>query len=58
MTTWSDTQQNWAMTTENKEITGSFFWDLSAAFDTLDHEIMCRKLKTCEFDSNAISWKN
>ena len=34
MTAWADIQQDWALNTENKEITGVLLWDLSAAFDT------------------------
>jgi hypothetical protein len=37
-------------------MTGVLLWDLSAAFDTLYYEIMCRKLKISGFDSDAICW--
>jgi hypothetical protein len=46
------------MKKENKQVTGVLLWDLSAAFDTLNHEIMCRKLEIYGFDSNTISWMN
>ena len=56
MTAWSDIQQDWAMNTENKEITGVLLWDLSAAFDTLEHGILCSKLEIYGFDSCSVSW--
>ena len=40
MTAWQQIQQDWSMQTENKMVTGVLMWDLTAAFDTLDHEIM------------------
>ena len=39
MTAWSDIQEKWSESTENKEHTGILLWDLSAAFDTLEHKI-------------------
>ena len=51
-----DIQHDWAMNTEDKEITGVLLWDLSAAFDTLDHGILCSKLEIYGFDSRSICW--
>ena len=45
MTAWSDIQGVWAKSSEQKETTGILLWDLSAAIDTLDHGILCRKLE-------------
>ena len=45
MTALTELQQKWAMNTEKKEITGILLWDLSAAFDCLDSEILCKKLE-------------
>ena len=39
-TAWSQVQQNWANDTEKKKLTGVLMWDLTAGFDTLDHNIM------------------
>ena len=43
------TKQEWLQNTEEKKITGVLLWDLTAAFDTLDCEILCNKL----MDSNS-----
>ena len=43
MTAWADIQEAWAQNGEDKMITGILLWDLPAAFDTLDAEIMCQK---------------
>ena len=56
MTAWTDIQQEWAQKTESKMITGVLLWDLTAAFDTLDHEILCNKLALYGFDEKAIQW--
>ena len=44
MTAWAEVQQSWAKNSANKETTGVLLWDLSAAFDCLDKEILCKKL--------------
>ena len=36
--------------------TGMLLWDLSAAFDTLDHSILIDKLQIYGFDELSISW--
>ena len=41
MTAWSEVQQSWANNSTKKETTGVLLWDLSAAFDCLDNEILC-----------------
>ena len=50
MSAWSDIQQDWAVKTEANEVTGVLLWDLSAAFDTLDVELLCKKLALYGFD--------
>ena len=32
------------------------WWDLTAAFDCLDNEILCRKLEIYGFDKNSVNW--
>ena len=44
MSALSEVQTQWADNTKNKEKTGILFWDLTAAFDCLDIEILCDKL--------------
>ena len=53
MTAWCEMQEDWAKNTESKNMTGILLWDLSAAFDTLDPEILCKKLKIY-YKSNII----
>ena len=45
MTAWQDIQLDWATKGEQNIVTGVLLWDLSAAFDTLDCEGMCAKLR-------------
>ena len=56
MTALSAIQQEWAENTANKFITGVLLWDLSAAFDTLNPNIMCEKLKIYGFDQISCAW--
>ena len=56
MTAWSDIQNTWARSNDEKEDTGILLWDLSAAFDTLDHGLLCHKLKIYGFQPHTISW--
>ena len=56
MTALSAIQQEWAENTVNKFITGVLLWDLSAAFDTLNTDILCSKLKIYGFDKLSCAW--
>ena len=38
----SEKQHDWTENAENKKITGLLFWDMSAAFDTLNSTLMFR----------------
>ena len=56
MTAWAEMQQNWANNTESKNMTGILLWDLSAAFDTLDPDLLCKKLEIYGFDKLTVKW--
>ena len=56
MTALTEVQKQWADNSENKEKTGILMWDLSAAFDCLDINILCDKLKIYGFQVNTVRW--
>jgi hypothetical protein len=56
MSALSEVQQQWALNTEAKEITGILLWDLSAAFDCLDSQILCEKLELYGVTKNSVDW--
>ena len=41
---------------DSQECTNSIFVDYSRAFDTIDHFILCRKLKLYGLDMNSLGW--
>ena len=45
MSAWANLQRDWTQNTDDKKVTGILLWDLSAAFDTLDVELLCKKRK-------------
>ena len=49
-------QQNWTQNTEAKNMTGILLWDLSAAFDTLEAELLCKKLEIYGFTKKTVQW--
>ena len=56
MSAWESIQQDWAEKTDEKKTTGVLLWDLTAAFDTLDSTILCKKLKLYGFQDSTIGW--
>ena len=45
MTALSEIQRDWTENREDRKITGVLFWDLSAAFDTLNSNLLIQKLR-------------
>ena len=56
MTALSEMQREWSNNTENKQKTGILLWDLSAAYDTLDCELLCLKLRIYGFQEVSSRW--
>ena len=56
MSAWAEMQQEWSNNTESNEITGILLWDLSAAFDTLDAVLLCKKLEIYGFEERTVEW--
>ena len=56
MSAWNEIQLDWADKTEKKLVTGVLLWDLSAAFDTLDCEGVCRKLELFGLQPRSVAW--
>ena len=56
MSAWADMQNTWSKSTESKDITGILLWDLTAAFDTLDHKILIQKLGIYGFCQKTLNW--
>jgi hypothetical protein len=49
-------QQRWVDRTEVKKTTGILLWDLTAAYDTLDKELLSEKLKIYGFYEQTRKW--
>ena len=45
MTAWQEIQLDWVTKSEEGLVTGVLLWDLSAAFDTLDPDLLTKKLE-------------
>ena len=45
MTAHANMQQDWIISKEQGKKTGLLIWDLTAAFDTLDIGLLCKKLE-------------
>ena len=56
MTAWQEIQLDWATKTEEGMATGVLLWDLSAAFDTLDCEMLCKKLAIFGVQPRSVKW--
>ena len=56
MTAWQEIQLDWAIAAEQKLVTGVLLWDLSAAFDTLDCDGLCRKLALFGVQQRSVNW--
>ena len=56
MTAHTNMQADWTKNTENGEKTGILIWDLSAAFDTLDIELLLRKMEVYGFNNLTCNW--
>ena len=56
MTALAAVQQRWVEKTESKEVTGILLWDLTAAYDTLDAELLCEKMKLYGFCERTRKW--
>ena len=56
MTAWANLQRDWTNNTDDKMVTGILLWDLSAAFDTLDADILVKKLELFGFMQRTRNW--
>jgi hypothetical protein len=56
MTALSSIQKDWVRSTEEGQMTGVLVWDLSAAFDTLDIDLLLKKLAIYGADETTLSW--
>lgn len=56
MTALTEIQKQWISSTEEGQKTGVLIWDLSAAFDTLDPELLCQKLDIYGVDKKSKGW--
>ena len=54
MSAWELIQKEWADNSDEKNTTGVLLWDLTAAFDTLDSDILCSKLKLYGFQESTM----
>ena len=46
----------WLKSIDKGEIIGAVFFDLSKAFDVVNHEILLRKLRSHKFDNRSLTW--
>lgn len=46
----------WLQEIDNKNLVGTVFLDLSAAFDVLDHNILLKKLVCYGFEPTGVRW--
>ena len=56
MTALTEIQRHWITSTEEGQKTGVLIWDLSAAFDTLDPDLLIEKLGIYGLDKKSRNW--
>ena len=54
LTALLETTNNWSINIDNGLLNGVLFIDLKKAFDTIDHEIILRKLANYGVDQSAL----
>ena len=58
MTALTAMQKEWVQSTEDGLITGILIWDLSAAYNTINTELLCKKLQLYGCDNKTCEWFN
>ena len=56
LTAMLEASNSWCINIDQGLLNGVIFIDLKKAFDTLDHEILIRKLSMYGFDRNSVRW--
>ena len=58
MTALAEIQRDWTKNAEAKKITGVLFWDLLAAFNTLNSNLLFQKLRLYGCNTKTCKWFN
>ena len=58
LTALLEATDNWSVNIDNGFLNGVIFIDLKKAFDTIDHDIVLRKLRCYGADKTALKWFN
>lgn len=58
LTALLEATNNWSVNIDKGLLNGVIFIDLRKAFDTIDHEILIRKLRSYGVDGDALRWFN
>ena len=48
--------ERWRISLDNNQYVGVFFLDFQKAFDSVNHEILAKKLQACGFAGNLYDW--
>ena len=56
VTSLLESTNNWCVNIDKGLLNGVIFIDLKKAFDTIDHEILLRKLKSFGVDDTVLKW--
>ena len=56
LTALLEATENWSLNIDNGQINGVIFIDLKKVFDTIDHNIIIRKLSSYGVDQKALRW--